>query len=213
MKIAIFDIRTLSKNTTDLSLHIHALPFGEAECRRLLAIRSPERAAESLGALLALQELIPHPFCPALRRAATGKPYLNFPGAPAIGLAHTQNLAVAIVASACEENVGIDLEELRPFARKIQIVDRFFTEQEQKMFATSQNEETFFKIWTAKEATAKMNGGGLSSLLSNQSESTKHTCHFRVEACGVSAILCLASEQPPSQLEWLLPPTITVKKL
>ena len=77
MRICLFDTRSISLDRLDL-------PFGKEENERLSSLRNPARARESLGALLALRELMDgaeH----VIRRHAEGKPYaaVEFEGSAA----------------------------------------------------------------------------------------------------------------------------------
>lgn len=56
-----------------------------------------------------------------------------------------------------DENCGIDIERLRElnYAR---LSERFFAESEKKMVT---DQESFFRVWTAKESYAKLTGRGL----------------------------------------------------
>ncbi len=60
-----------------------------------------------------------------------------------------------------ENIIGIDIEPVRKC--NLKIAKRFFTEQEYQYIVNSNNiDETFFRIWTAKEAYVKMIGKGIS---------------------------------------------------
>jgi 4'-phosphopantetheinyl transferase len=77
-------------------------------------------------------------------------------------LSHSQG--VALYAIACGRKVGVDIEHIRPIAEAEQIVDRFFSAQEQAVWRTlsvEQKQEAFFNAWTRKEAYLKANGNGL----------------------------------------------------
>lgn len=208
MKIAVFSLcaRSLNDNT------IYTLPFGKGEQERLLSIGNSSRATESLGALLALRELMGNASFP-IRRTAEGKPYFDAPHAPPFSLSHTENVAVAALADPCEGNIGIDIEELRPYAKKSLIANRFFTAKEQATLAQSPTDEAFFKLWTAKEATAKMYGRALSSHLAGNEPSSPNMRHFRLQSDNRTAILCVTAEQPIETIEWLSPPTITIQEI
>ena len=137
------------------------LPFGEKEEERLASIRSRDRRRESLCALWALRQLIgEHP--PAILRSPSGKPYFEDPSAPAFSLCHTGTWAAAVLGDGQSGEVGIDLERVRPYPRAKQVAERFFTQDQAREFSESgETPLSFFRLWTKKEAVAKMNGIGL----------------------------------------------------
>lgn len=83
---------------------------------------------------------------PEITRAAGGKPY--FPHASHIhfNLSHSHGAAVCALSS---EPVGIDVEVLRTPPRHL---------------AAGMDAEAFFRLWTAKEASAKLLGLGIAAL-------------------------------------------------
>ena len=87
--------------------------------------------AAALKRELGLSEL------PEMAREDGGKPY--FPGCPNIcfNLSHSHGAAVCALH---DKPVGIDVEKLRPAPRRL---------------ADGLEDEAFFRLWTAKEATIK----------------------------------------------------------
>lgn len=80
-------------------------------------------------------------------------------------VSHSQDLA--LYAIACGNQVGIDLEMIRPITDVEQLAQRFFSTQETNAIASlvsPHQEEMFFRYWTCKEAYLKATGDGLSSL-------------------------------------------------
>lgn len=94
-----------------------------------------------------------------------GKPALAKPAAEPpfyFNLAHSGGLAV--IALAHQQEVGVDVEQIRPITDIEQIVRRFFAEQEQATLLAlpvEQRETAFFNGWTRKEAYLKALGDGL----------------------------------------------------
>ena len=91
-------------------------------------------------------ELAPSPRVPPLR----------------FNLSHSEGLA--IVAVTLDREVGVDVEQVRPFEDVRNIVERYFTPGEQTgWLALAANERlpAFFRCWTRKEAYLKARGIGL----------------------------------------------------
>jgi 4'-phosphopantetheinyl transferase len=89
----------------------------------------------------------------------SGDCQLNF------NVSHSQDLALYAIASG--NQVGIDLEMIRPIADVEQLAQRFFSTQETNAIASlvsPQQDKMFFRYWTCKEAYLKATGDGLSSL-------------------------------------------------
>jgi 4'-phosphopantetheinyl transferase len=104
-------------------------------------------------------------------------------------VSHSQDLA--LYAMACGDQVGIDLEMIRPIADVEQLAQRFFSTSETNAIASlvsPHQEEMFFRYWTCKEAYLKATGDGLSSLdqveiILNPGESPKlsHTNNWMLQ--------------------------------
>lgn len=98
-----------------------------------------------------------------------GKPALDPKGfqnpsglASYFNLAHSHGLALYAVT--CAQEIGVDLEHIRPIAEADQIAGQFFSARERAVFhalPTSQKQKGFFDCWTRKEAYLKANGCGL----------------------------------------------------
>jgi 4'-phosphopantetheinyl transferase len=83
-----------------------------------------------------------------------GKIYFN--------LSHSHGLALYAIAQ--EQEIGIDLEYIRPIVEADQIVQQFFSNRERAMFCAlpmNQKQGAFFNCWTRKEAYLKASGRGL----------------------------------------------------
>lgn len=95
---------------------------------------------------LLLERELGIPSLPEIRREAGGKPY--FPGYPSLhfNLSHSRGAAVCALH---DQPVGIDIERLRPAPRRL---------------AKGMEDEAFFLLWTAKEATVKRAGRGIDAL-------------------------------------------------
>lgn len=108
---------------------------------------SEERALARRLLALALEREYGVTALPDIARTPSGKPY--FPGCPHIhfNLSHSHGAAVCALH---HRPVGVDVERLRPAPRRL---------------AGDMEDEAFFRLWTAKEATVKREGRGLGALL------------------------------------------------
>ena len=94
-----------------------------------------------------------------------GKPAL-VQGNVHFNLAHSQDLALYAVAR--DQEIGVDLECIRPIAEIDQIVGRYFSARERavfRVFPAHQIPEVFLRFWVCKEAYLKAVGHGLSGPL------------------------------------------------
>lgn len=105
----------------------------------------------------------------AFGHTARGKPVL---AAPASGhalhfnVAHADSLVVYAVA--WDQEVGIDIERLRPIMGAEAIAERFFSQREFAQWRSVSSRlqmEAFFNCWTRKEACLKATGDGISESL------------------------------------------------
>ncbi len=163
----IFDSNTLS----DIGAVIQALPFGESERCRLLSLGGEHRRTESVGALVCLLRLVGGLGLDAheIKRDKNGRPYFNAPNAVSFSLSHSEGLCIAAVTDKGDNRVGADIEVIREHGRMSELAARFFTEREQKRLSAAEDRQNeFFKIWTQKEAAAKLYGNGLASVLSGE---------------------------------------------
>jgi 4'-phosphopantetheinyl transferase len=99
-----------------------------------------------------------------------GKPRLSDEFAVAeihFNLAHTGDLA--LIALTRVGPVGVDVERVRPMENADDLVARFFSPREDKLFQTVAADEkpaAFFNLWTRKEALLKATGEGITRSLS-----------------------------------------------
>ncbi|WP_181150829.1 4'-phosphopantetheinyl transferase superfamily protein [Paenibacillus sp. PCH8] len=92
-----------------------------------------------------------------------GKPYL--PGGPQFSLSHTKGLCMLAVTSTNNE-LGVDVEWMRPLVREQAVVQRFLTEEEQDYLLEGlrSGDDTSILLWkvlTGKEAWIKASGQSL----------------------------------------------------
>lgn len=92
---------------------------------------------------------------PTLCYTEAGKPY--FSDVPMhFSISHTENLVVCVAA---ENNIGADIEKIRPMNTRL--AARYFTEAEQAYVEA--DTVRFLEVWTKKEAYAKWQGEGLAA--------------------------------------------------
>ena len=98
-----------------------------------------------------------------------GKPFVS--GGPAFNLAHCEHWAViAIAPLSSEMELGIDLEELRPFPDGPTIANHFLAPQETTLLMALEEprrSQIFLRLWVAKEAVLKQRGSGLAAAMSH----------------------------------------------
>ncbi|MEZ6142443.1 MAG: 4'-phosphopantetheinyl transferase superfamily protein [Zavarzinella sp.] len=93
----------------------------------------------------------------------SGKPYL--PGAPLhFNVSHSGAWAVVAIS---RYQVGVDIEQIRPFPEASTTVERFFGTVDAARYRTiaePDQQNAFFEAWTRKEAVLKALGRGIMSL-------------------------------------------------
>lgn len=93
----------------------------------------------------------------------SGKPYLV--GGPQFSLSHTNGLCVLAVTSTNNE-LGVDVEWVRPLLREQAIIQRFLTEEErdhvlEAICSGGESSSLLWKVLTSKEAWIKASGQSL----------------------------------------------------
>ena len=99
---------------------------------------------------------------PFLARAQHGKPYLE--NAPHIKFNMARTKGKALVAVACDVEIGVDIERFRPIPELDQIAERFLPPGDADTLADlpePQRQREFFRLWTRAEALWKAAGVGL----------------------------------------------------
>lgn len=134
-----------------------------------LATASPKQTAQRHAALsllctLAEQAAIPLDYPIALTKE--GKPFFDSAIAPYFSLSHSGGSVSCAIG---HSPVGIDLQEELPSLETTKLATRFFGEKECALAANAPR-ETFFEIWTKKEALGKCLGTGLPPLLGQETD-------------------------------------------
>lgn len=113
-----------------------------------------------------------------------GKPYLTDRSDVTFNVSHSGMLAVGIVATDAEGEVGIDVERIdrsRGEDRKNRIMRRAFTDAETAKIDSSRDPVAeFYAMWTKKEAYLKYTGEGITRpLVSVDTEARNLPCALR----------------------------------
>lgn len=150
----------------------------------------------------------------------TGKPHLAHKGAPQFNLSHAHDLALLAVGDATD--LGVDVEYHRPVPEMRGVAESHFAEEERAaLFGSSQHDdragaannavhrdgshpdnpaitharlETFYRIWTRKEAFVKATGSGVGPALAR----------FAVTADPHDARILRADDYPAATTDWTL---------
>ena len=112
-----------------------------------------------------------------IKKTDQGKPFL--PEFPEFHFNVTHSKKMIMVALS-RGSVGVDLERMRKID-VVSIAKRFFSPQELLFLQEEgqvQNQQIFFKLWTAKEAALKADGGGIASGMKNN-VATMEEAHVR----------------------------------
>jgi 4'-phosphopantetheinyl transferase len=137
----------------------HTLSADEQE--RAARLKIPQARARFIAGRVALRQILAKYTSQTLQfiYGEHGKPAL-FNSGLHFNLAHSEDRALLALA---RHPIGVDLERIRPLKEMAYIVRTAFTEGEQERLATlpaDQQESTFFRLWTCKEAAMKALGGG-----------------------------------------------------
>ena len=141
--------------------------FGERESRRIFDIKNERRRAESLAGLVALKNALGDKDAREIVRDARGRPSFLYNGDMDFSISHSQSLSVAALIDSLGR-VGVDIERIDEKKEDThrRIAKRYFSDEERQRLASSPTPIEFFKIWTAKEARAKLSGNGLAEIIS-----------------------------------------------
>ena len=172
--------------------------FGEIENKRLEKIKNPTRRRESKAGLVALKKALGRrAFCDVVRDEH-GKPRFEKNIGIDFNISHSGSLSLAAVCDGEGNRIGVDIELVREerLDSLLRIAERYFDESEKERFCKSKNVLEFYRLWTAKEAHAKLLGVGLSKALGEKKEPSGEifTSHFLVEHSGEKYILSVSTE-------------------
>jgi 4'-phosphopantetheinyl transferase len=121
--------------------------------------RGEPTARTVLGPALGLQ-----PSALPIERDSCGRPHLRGAlGRHDVGWSHSGDALLIALGDAVE--LGVDVEQLRPRTRALDIAQRFFHADEADWLRAQPEPErdfAFFRLWCAKEAVLKAHGQGVS---------------------------------------------------
>ena len=134
---------------------------------------------------------------PDIAYQSEGKPY--FPACPAFhfSLSHTGSLTLCAVDSA---PLGVDIEEITPRTEKL--IRYTLTDKEYESYkALGETWQSFYSLWTKKEAWCKLTGKGIGATL----RTTPPDADFFYRSyCGKTWITTICgSTPPPESIVWL----------
>lgn len=138
---------------------------GAERRNRINSLKKQKDKARSLGAYICYMEAMR--FFGAddnapWEYACNGKPYIKDDTGLSFSLSHSGDIAMAVVS---EHVVGIDVEKIEDCKKGV--CRRYFLDSEAEYvlgnMETEGQEERFFRLWTLKEAYAKMTGMGIGS--------------------------------------------------
>jgi 4'-phosphopantetheinyl transferase len=148
----------------DLSRHLSQEERERAARFRHTGARAEFIVARALLRLLLGECLGRQPRSVQFSQTARGKPRLaDSEAALCFNISHSHGMALFALTGRCE--VGVDVERVRPFSDEMGLADRFFTPREAaalRALDSARRLETFFRLWTRKEAYLKAQGLGLS---------------------------------------------------
>jgi 4'-phosphopantetheinyl transferase len=98
----------------------------------------------------------------------TGKPYLGIGHGLEFNVTHSDDLFLYTFTRGCQ--IGIDVEHVSEFPELHDTACCFFSPREQDLLTglpASDQKQTFFRLWTLREAYVKMRGDGLTDEMNN----------------------------------------------
>jgi 4'-phosphopantetheinyl transferase len=145
--------------------------LSDDERERAARMRSPHVRSELIHSRATLRTLLGRyldcdPRRIRFRHGPQGKPELaDCPGSSPLHFNVSHSHGVALFAITARGPVGVDVEQLRPFANDLGLAERYFSSAEFQALRALDGERrrlAFFHTWTRKEAFLKATGGGIS---------------------------------------------------
>ena len=137
--------------------------LGKQRIEHILKNNKAEDRARALGAsyllLFALEKAgYPIERLPDFSYKENGKPYLREYPDVYFNISHTKNIITCVIS---DGEVGVDIEHARKVSESA--INRVFSENEKKLAGFSV--DGYIRLWTMKEACAKLSGTGLPAIL------------------------------------------------
>jgi 4'-phosphopantetheinyl transferase len=95
---------------------------------------------------------------------AMGKPTLSRPNEIGLQFNTTHSGDLVIIAVTKDRDVGVDVEQVRPISRALQVSKRSFSAEEHaslEKLSGAELDRAFLSIWVKREGTAKARGDGV----------------------------------------------------
>jgi 4'-phosphopantetheinyl transferase len=158
--------------------------IGAARREKVLRFKNARRAAQSLACELLLADMLTEMdlhTVPEIAVTERGKPYfLNVPEL-SFGFAHSGERAVVAISRTAQ--IGVDIERVRPIARREL---RIFTDAQRAELAVSENADlTFARLWTRHESAVKAFGAGVFERVTPSRTDTRELDGYVVSVSGV----------------------------
>lgn len=203
MKICLLSVDKLFLSDSEFNTAFASLSFGESDKKELLKINDRYSACESLAARVALMRLCGNNNYGDIEKTENGKPYFSKKDAPFFSLSHTKGIAAAVLCDKNDGLVGIDVEAIRTDRKLSNIARRFFTSDELEKYQENETPESFYSIWTEKEARVKFFGKNLSSELLSKEKEVLYFYKYKVNFFDTQAILCVALKKEPKEINFI----------
>ena len=142
------------------------IPVSEEEQKRGESMSSTAARQGILAGRRLVRNILSHwlsvdPVKLQIRLSSEGRPYLVGDSNPFFSITHSGDL---VMVAFSEEEIGADLEIERQLD-SVALASRFFSDQEALLIKDKNDTETFFKLWTCREAAIKADGRGMGKLL------------------------------------------------
>jgi phosphopantetheine--protein transferase-like protein len=162
---AIYVVQTMAFTEYDVKLFINILSEDEVARSRRFRVPAQRDSYIITHALFRLKLgifLNEKPETIQIEHGFLGKPYLSEYPQIRFNLSHCNGLS--LIAFDTKDEIGVDVEQIRPEFDWEPVAKRFFSEEEYQMIRASGENElyTFNRLWTRKEALIKARGSGIS---------------------------------------------------
>jgi 4'-phosphopantetheinyl transferase len=173
-------------------LHAPSTLLNPDELRHADQIRHELSRAEFVTARGLLRKILGHcldtdPRRVMLKKTATGKPYVPDwcnPQRLRFNVSHSHGEILIAVARGFE--IGVDVEPVRPLDNMDEVAAEFMTRDEAYLYDISgeTKTDTFFRVWTRKEALLKATGLGLQLPLRQTESLSRRVTIVRPDSLG-----------------------------